>query len=231
MNAIPFDADAAKESVHKHHLFSALTDSQLNTVINSANVISLRTGQSLFEQGKQANHFYLLRSGQIKLYRLSAKGDEKVIEIIYPQQSFAEALMFMEKRLYPVNAEAIVTSEVWSFDSDSFIQILRQSTDTCFRLMSDMSIKLHHRLIEIDQLTLQTATVRLIGFLLQGIANNCNNEHDVHLDLPKYIIASRLSIKPETLSRILHNLCKDGVINIKGNIVHINNIEHLRNKI
>ena len=58
-------------------LFQALDEKQLKGVLKSSHVLSLAAKSSLFERGSVASHFYLLKSGQIKLFCLSEEGDEK----------------------------------------------------------------------------------------------------------------------------------------------------------
>ena len=93
-----------RDELHQIPLFAALDDQQLANFLKSSKAISLAAKKTLFEKGSPAEHFYLLRSGQVKLYCLSADGDEKVIEIINPSQTFAEAILFMPKHIYPVCA-------------------------------------------------------------------------------------------------------------------------------
>ncbi|HHQ43201.1 MAG TPA: Crp/Fnr family transcriptional regulator, partial [Chromatiales bacterium] len=140
-------------------VLAALSDEQLARVRRGARLVELAEGEHLFEHGQRAERFFMLREGRIKLYRLSPEGDEKVIEIIRPGQSFAEAVMFMEGKRYPVSAQALVRSELVAFDNAVFLQILRESVDTCFRVMAAMSMRLRARVNEIEALALQNATL------------------------------------------------------------------------
>lgn len=226
MSALLPNIDAV--ALRKNPLFTGLSDTQWASVIEHIRTHSLAEGDTLFEHGQPAARFFQLRQGQIKLYRLSIDGDEKVIEIIRPGQTFAEAVMFMEHNDYPVSAQALVPSKLISFDNELFLSLLRESVDTCFRLMGDMSRRLHSRLNEIDSLTLQNATFRLIHYLLNQLPEGALQDCDIQLGAAKNVIASRLSIKPETLSRILNNLSKAGILQVKGPLIHINDIDKLR---
>ena len=208
------------------YLFSRLDDEQLNRVISFSQEIQLNDGESLFEAGDQANRFFLVKSGKIKLTLLSANGNEKVIELVSPSFTFAEALMFAERREYPVRATAIGKTELIGVDSHKFMELLRGSIDTCFRLMSDMSVRLRKMVKEIDDLTLQTATARVAGFLYTKYVTENNNEFE--FDAPKGVIASRLSVKAETFSRILHNLMKHKVLEVNGHHVTVLDTEELK---
>jgi len=209
-------------------LLQALDDSQLESIFASTKKISLPAKTTLFEKGTPAEHFYMLHSGQIKLFFLSQEGEEKVMEIIYPKQTFAEAVMFMPQHIYPVNAEAITDSELFRFDIAFFHNLLENSKEVCFRLLSIMAKHLHARVNEIDNLTLHNATYRLAVYLLSQLPEDATALSAIHLSTPKNIIASRLSIKPETFSRILTRLCKKSLIDAKGNDITILDVDGLR---
>lgn len=205
-------------------LFQRLEEKQLERAARLAAVVRLSEGESLFEQQDLADRFYVLVSGQIKLFRLSADGSEKVIEVINPGATFAEALMFMEKPTYPVGAQALKASELISIDARDFVSMLKQSVDTLLMLAGDLSQRLHGLIRELNDLSLHTGTCRVATYFIQ---QHANNDDQFDLDLPKQILASRLSIKPETLSRIFRSLTNAGLIEISGNKITILDRAHL----
>lgn len=224
---------SSKHSIDDHvlkafFLFASLDDIQLNRIKQTMQYRQLQEGEFLFEHGQKAERFFFLLNGHIKLIRLSLDGMEKVIEIIRPGESFAEAIMFMEKQIYPVTSQAIIPSEVVSFENKVFLNILSESFDTCKRVMCDMSMRLRTWLGEIDNLTLQNATYRLVNYLLYQVPTDSKNSCQVSFQIPKHVIASRLSIKPETLSRILQHLSKEGLITVEGKIIYIHDLDRLK---
>lgn len=211
------------------HLFQALDDAQIEAVRHTMRVRDLDDGERLFDFGQPALHFYYVASGQVKLFRNSADGSEKVIEVVRSGQTFAEAIMFMRRSAgYPVSAEAIIASRVWVFDSETMTALLRESVDACFRLMAALSIRLRQKIDEIDRLTLHTATFRVICFLLEQVPGDFVPGSEVHLSMPKSVLASRLAIQPETFSRILARLTRDGMLRVQRNDIVIENIVGLR---
>ena len=220
----------SNDVLRQHHLLGELNDEHLDKIKKTLRVINLSDGEHLFEQGQSADRFYQVISGQIKLYLISLEGSERVIEVMQEGQTFAEAVIFMEERCYPVNSESIGKSELLAFDSDTFLNILAESKGACFRLLSDMSKRLHQRLNEIDYLTLQNATFRLIHYLLQQIPADHEDDDVVEIKLTtsKSIVASRLSIQPETFSRILKKLGKRELVSVKGKVITLLDVEALR---
>ena len=219
---------ATIEELKRIYLFEALNDKQLEKMLQTATTISLAGKEILFEARQPAQRFYLVRSGQVKLYSISAEGDEKVMEIVYPSQTFAEAIMFMQKHLYPVSAEAIKKAELISFSMPVFREILEESKETCFHLMATMSRRLHSRIDEINNLTLHNATYRLVVFLLDQLPSEAVELSEIHLTTPKSVVASRLAIQPETFSRILTRLASKGLIDVHGNDIALLDVDGLR---
>jgi len=217
-----------QQELRINHLFAGLNETQIMPIIQSAQVKHLTEGEHLFECMQHAEHFFLLRNGRIKLSLLSPDGNEKILHIIKPGETFGEAVMFMDNQNYPVNATALVDSEVLAFQSSVFRKVLSQSTDTCFRLLADMSAWLKKQLNEIDALTLQNATLRFINFLFQETPLSDPANKEVELPAAKNVVASRLSIQPESFSRILRNLQKNGLIRVSGNRITVLDYEGLR---
>lgn len=209
------------------YLFSELNDAQRERLGQSTLRIQLDAGEFLFEYGQTAERFFILLEGHIKLLRLSPGGGEKVIEIINPGESFAEAVMFMPRHVYPVSAQVIQPSTVLGFENKVFLDILEESFDTCRQVMRGMSLRLRMWLNEIDNLTLQNATYRLVYYLLSRAPKDCEVPCVVEFNVPKHVIASRLSVKPETLSRILHQLVNEGLITMENRSIKIYNLKKL----
>lgn len=219
-----------EDELRKNHLFRALDAQQMQRLQPHIGLKTLQQGEHLFEEGAEASHFYLVRRGQVKLYRLAPSGQEKVIEIVRPGQSFAEALMFLDVPAYPLSAQALSEVELFVIRNKGFIELLGESVETCFHVMADISVRLKGLLNEIDALTLQNASLRLVNFLLYLVQEQdaCDGCVEITLPAAKNIIASRLSIQPETLSRILTNLGKEELISVDGLNITVHDAEGLR---
>lgn len=206
------------ETLKQLELLSRLSDDQIDRVRRHSHITDLLEGESLFFQGDEAVDFYYVISGRIKLFRLSTDGKEKVVEIFEDGATFAEALMFMDEPHYPVTATALSPTRVIAINCADFKSMLLESVDTCFLLLGWMSNRMRNLVREIDALSLETGTVRTVSYLLQQAPAN-NSSFD--LKIAKSVIASRLSVKPETFSRILKNLQDKNIIEIEGKRVTI----------
>ncbi len=91
-----------------------------------------------------------------------------------------------------------------------------------------MSQRLHWHIGEIENLCLHNATFRLAAYLLRKVPAEADYGTNVHLSIPKVTLASRLSIKHETLSRILARLRKQGLIDVLGHEIILRDPQTLR---
>jgi len=215
------------EAVRRIYLFSGMGDQDFLDVMTQASSVTLAPGQLLFNQGDSANAFYWVAEGVIRLFRASPQGDEKVIELAGANRLFAEATLFMGGR-YPVNAVAQSPSRLVAFDSRAFKDWLSRDTERCFRMMAGMSARLHKLVNEIDRLTLMKGADRLLQYLLDHSDPDDTGRQRVEWEAPKQVIASRIGVKPETLSRLLHKLTDQGCIELQGQVLYIRDAERLR---
>lgn len=205
-------------ALKQSHLFSSLTDIQLDRIHRHCRTVRLEDGQPLFAQGDDVTYFYLVLSGKMKLYRVSPDGQEKIIEIVPQGEVFAEALMFMQHPYYPVSAAALSRTIVVAINAKDFKALLWDSVDTCLLLLGDMSFRLHKLINEIGTLTLDSGTCRVANYLLQHMPDD---QVCFDLEIAKSVIAARLSVKPETFSRIIKNLREQGIISIDGHKITV----------
>jgi CRP-like cAMP-binding protein len=195
--------------LRRHHLFSQLPEKIFEEVCGLAMLKRLACHSTLMHQGDPAKRFFLLVSGQIKLYRLTGEGQENLVEIIHPGQTFAEALLFSQARLYPVSATALKDSVLVSIEGSHYRNALEDQPKVCLAILASMSVHLHLRLRDIDTLTMASASRRVINFLFQE-RNPVSGL--IVLQVSKRLVASKLGIQPETFSRILHRLVDSGLI-------------------
>ncbi len=220
-------SEADFKALRRSHLFSDMEDGQFAEIMGHATPVEIAGGQLLFAQGDPVNAFYWVGEGLVRLFRSSPQGDEKVIELIGPGRFFAEAALFMGGR-FPVNAAAQTPSRLVAIDGVQFKAWLAQDASRCFRLLAGMSARLHKLVNEIDSLTLMKGTDRLLQYLLDHSEPDDSGQTMVELEAPKQVIASRIGVKPETLSRLLHKLSGLGYVEVRDNRILIKDEDKLR---
>lgn len=210
-------------------LFQALSDTQIDQLAAAAREKRLERGASLFRRGDAAQGFYVVVFGRIKLALPSPTGNEKVVEIIGPRQSFGEAVMFLD-RSYPVNAEALEDCLLLHIDSEIVTSLLTEDPSFARRMLAGLSLRLHSLIQDVESYSLRSSTQRVIGYLLQHCPDDGDAGDAASVELPtaKQVVASRLNLTPETLSRVFHELGRSGLIVVQGRMVSIPSVQRLR---
>ena len=210
-------------------LFHALTTEQLARLAEHTRSRRLAKNEMLFQKGDPALGFHVIVFGQVKLAFPSSNGNEKVVEIIGPNQSFGEAAMFSE-RSYPVFAEALTDSMVLHVSKDTVFDLLEKDPSFARRMLSGMAMRMHLLVQDVESYSLRSSTQRVIGYLLQHCPadEHCEDRVEITLPTSKQVIASRLNLTPETLSRIFHDLAQTRLIDMHGKQIVIANLRRLR---
>lgn len=199
-------------------LFSELSEADIQLVARYTRERQVARGEVLFQRGDLPHGFYFVVSGQVKLAFSSSQGTEKVVEIIGPMQSFGEAVMFMNHP-YPVFAEALSETVLVHVGQAVVSELIDRDSTFARKLLAGMAIRLHGLIQDVETYSLRSSTQRVIGYLLQVADNDAPCE--IALPTSKQVIASRLNLTPETLSRIFHDLSDAGLITVQGKRVSL----------
>jgi CRP-like cAMP-binding protein len=209
-------------------LFTDLNAVELDRLAQGCVLRRFARGESVFRVGEPCEEFHICVTGQVKLFALSPAGAEKVIDIISPGQSFAEALMFTG-RPYIINAQALSDALLLSVKKGTVEDEVARDPRFALRMLAGMSRRLHGLVHDVEAYALHSGVQRVIGYLLRDIGTEGDTPVMVSLPVSKATIASRLSLTPEYFSRVLHDLEAAGLIRIDKREIHILDAKRLAN--
>ena len=204
-------------------LFTDLSRAELERLALGCQLRRLSRGDTVFRVGEPCEEFHVTVTGQIKLFAISPAGQEKVIELVGPGNSFAEALMFTGKP-YIINAQALTDTLLLSVSKQAVLTEIEHDSRFALRMLAGISRRLHGLVHDVEAYALHSGMQRVIGYLLRDqVVEDCATGEVVTVSLPvsKATIASRLSLTPEYFSRVLHELEVAGLVRIDKRDVHI----------
>ncbi len=233
-------------------LFQEMTPAELQRLAEGCRLQRLQRGDTVFRVGEPCEEFHVAVTGQVKLFAISPAGQEKVIELIGPGQSFAEALMFTGKP-YIINAQALSDALVLSVGKDTVFGEISRDPRFAMRMLAGISRRLHGLVHDVQAYALHNGMQRVIGYLLRDVPGETGDaaeagylstgfgplgaddgaapppprELRVSLPVSKATIASRLSMTPEYFSRVLHELEAEGLIEMDRREIRIPDTERL----
>lgn len=206
-------------------LFSAMAESAARDFLGTQSVRVYEKGTLLFQQGEPASCFFVVLDGWVKIYRMTPEGSEAVVGVFRRGETFAEAAIFLGGR-FPVAAETVSTCRLLRIDGEHFRRRIREQPDLALSMLASASYHLKFLVEQIEQIKLLNAPQRVADFLV-SLCRSSNGPQTVELPYDKMLLANRLGMKPESLSRALAKLRPLGV-SVEREMVAIESVQSLR---
>lgn len=204
-------------------LFTEMNASELQRMADASQLRRLGRGDTVFRVGQPCEEFHVAVTGQVKLFAVSPSGQEKVIQLVGPGGSFAEALMFTG-RPYIISAQALTDTLLLTVSKQAVLDEIGRDPRFALRMLAGISRRLHELVNDVEAYALHSGMQRVIGYLLRdqdGVDGAADAAVTVSLPVSKATIASRLSVTPEYFSRVLHELKSAGLIEIDKRDIRI----------
>jgi CRP/FNR family transcriptional regulator len=195
-------------------LFEGLPYDQLANLSSIAVEKSFTRGQTIFSEGEPAAGFYVVLSGRVKIYKISAEGKEQILHIFGAGEPFGEVPVF-EGRRFPAHAIALDEASFLFFPRPAFINLVKSNPSLALNMLAVLSRRLRRFTVMVDDLSLKEVPGRLAAHLLY-LSDTQAGANTLELEIPKGQLAGLLGTIPETLSRILTKMVKQGFIESDG---------------
>ena len=208
-------------------LLAGLGDACLADIAKKTAPVRVERGEVVIKRGQHLAGFFGVLSGGLKLYLLSCDGQERVIRLIQPNDSFGEAIMFNDIPS-PVFVEAIKRTELVFFPRESVMPIFRERHDFALSMVQGLGRMLTELLTDLECCCLQNARQRISRYLCSLTPSDPRIGDQVELPASKAIVASTLNLSAETFSRELHALENQGLIRISRRIIYLNDRQRLK---
>jgi CRP-like cAMP-binding protein len=209
-------------------MFNELSPAARHSLLPHCSLLRFTRDDMIFRKGEGCEELHVLVSGRIKLYVVSAAGQEKVVELVEPGHSFAEAAMLLES-LYLLNARALTATLLLRIDKQAVMEQMAKNHRFSKQMLEKFAQRIQGLLRDVEGYALHSGVQRLIDYLL----NNLTGEHprtgvvSAYLPASKATIASRLSLTPEYFSRVLLELKIAGLIEIDKREIRILDVHQL----
>lgn len=212
-----------KSLLSNSSLFGMLDEHQLDEVVSSTSSMRVNANMCVVNQGDAPDGTFWVVYGQVKIVLYTKQGSEKTLEILGRNTCFGLGEMLLE-RPHLASVKTTIDSMLLHTDRNVMLHVAKDNFGFARELMTCVGRQFYGLVRDIEGYS-QTAKQRLTSYLLR----QCQRETSDYIELVanKSLIASRLSLTPETLSRLFHDLAEDGLISISGRRIKILNHEKM----
>jgi len=208
-----------EEILHTTTLFEGLDPKERTAIAKLIFEKTYDKGETIFFEGDEADGFYLVSGGQIKVFKMNPMGKEHILHIFGPGEPVGEVPVFSNQP-FPASAEAIVRSSLYFFPRKAFVTLIENNPSIALNMLAVLSKRLRQFAAQIENLSLKEVPARLAGYLIYT-AEEQGQGDVVRLPVSKGQLASLLGTIPETLSRIFSKMSDEGLIQVDGRNITI----------
>jgi CRP/FNR family transcriptional regulator, dissimilatory nitrate respiration regulator len=207
-------------------LFKSLPNVQLDRLAHIATTKTLKKGEVVFSEGQEADGFYVVVRGRVKICKLSSEGKEQVLHIVGFSEPFGEVPVFSGDR-FPANAQAIEEVLLMFFPRPAFVELIRSDPSLALNMLALLSKRLMQFTGLIEGLSLKDVPSRLASYLLD-FSSRAGGSNTLELDISKSLLADVLGTIPETVSRIFARMTAEGIVDVEGRRIVLVDRKRLR---
>jgi len=220
-----------RKLLRKVSLFSDLDESLFDILIEVIEVRSFPKNKIIFFEGDSGSALYFIKSGKVKVSKLSEAGREIIVHILGPGDIFAEVTLFQKDAVYPATAEVIEDAVIGMIRNKNLEKLVLENPQMALELIRALTNKITTIQERIRHLGANDAVERTIQVLLalsNGHGNKTQNGIELCVNITRQDLAAFVGTTRETISRILSKLNQAGVIDISGKSIVITDMEGLK---
>ncbi|WER49320.1 Crp/Fnr family transcriptional regulator [Cupriavidus sp. WKF15] len=195
-------------------LFRGVDARVLDAIAGVATQRRLHKGEFLFRRGEPCRGLFIVMDGLVKLSLPAAaggaKGAERAIEVFGPGAAFGEDVLFMDAP-QPADCQAMTRTTVLCIGSAVLWDAVSRDPLLSARLLRNLSSRLHALMRDIEATSLHNASQRVAGFL----CDEARAGRRTWLACTQRVMASKLGITPETLSRVVSRFCAEKLVRLE----------------
>ena len=184
---------------------------KLEALARQSRALHVQRGTAVARRSEPAPGLMVVVYG---LVSLSLKGGEheKVLRLVGAGDTFGEAVLFLDKPM-PLDATALADTLVVIVPAAPLLALIQSDSSFALGMLASLSQRLHELVTDFEATTQHGALERLAAYL-ESLAVPGIEPATASLPATKTIIAARLGITKETLSRLLRQLAEQGVIRL-----------------
>ncbi|MFA7084784.1 MAG: Crp/Fnr family transcriptional regulator [Arcobacteraceae bacterium] len=192
-------------------LFNDLCEKTLSQIESFTKEATFPKDSIVFYEGDESKYLYLLKSGIIKLYKVTSNNKEVILKYFHPNELIAEVANF-EQIPYPATAQAFTDIEVIMIDFASLKDIIYNNPSLAFKIQTSLIKKIKN----LENLV----SMHVVLDSQERVAKYIYDHTEQFFNTKNIITAEILNISPETLSRILRTFKNEGLINMAEKTVN-----------
>jgi CRP/FNR family transcriptional regulator len=218
-----------QQILSKVPIFSGLTEQELTFLTERTVERKIDGGEIAFSEGDPCAGLFVVRSGNIRIFKSAASGREQVLAIEGPGSSIAELPVF-DGGNYPASAQAVSESRLLFISKKDFQDLCMKHPDVALKVLKIVGSRLRRLVGIIEELSFTTVRHRLAALLVRLAkteGKSANGRVEFTLNANNQELAAQLGTVRELVSRNLSRLQAEGLIQLDGRTITVPDLAKL----
>lgn len=187
---------------------------------------SFDAGDSIFAEGDEATHCYLIQEGRVRLVK-RIRSSDRSLTVLRPGDLFGEDAL-MNRGARGASAVALTDVSALALDRETFGVLLSSSPDVALRLVEQLVRRLRHAEEQLENAMLRDRPSRVVNTLLR-LAQLRDRTPDGHvLAISPLELSSRVGLDVDAVKRAIQQLRDGGYLRIHDEKILLPDLGALR---
>ncbi len=182
----------------------------------------------IYHQGEDANCFYYIRKGRVRIYLSSENGGERTLSSVGRGSIIGEA-SFFDGQPRMSSARAVLRTELVSVNWEMMTGLFRRSPQTAMALLRQQAQTIRMLSAQLNSMTFADATARIADYLLRAAADHpdSHTKQGVSVVTTHEEMAAAVGVSRVTVSKIMMKLSADAIVKTGYRCVRVLDINRL----
>ena len=211
-------------------IFSELEDEFLEKIYKISRVRKYEKGRIIFMEGEPGEAFFYIKSGLVKISKLSRDGREHILHVLNEGHVFAEVTLFSNTE-YPATAEVLEDAEIGIIKNEDLEKVIKENPDLSLQMIKYLNKRLVEAHMKIRNLALYDTyerTAQALVKLAEDYGKKSSKGVNLDINISRQELANIVGTTRETVIRALTAFKKERLIGIEKNTITIIDLESLK---
>lgn len=211
-------------------IFSQLNDEFLEKIDSISIMRTYTKGRIIFMEGEPGEAFYYIKSGLVKISKVSSDGREHILHILNEGHVFAEVTLF-NNSTYPATAEVLEDAQIGMIKNSDLEQLIIKIPEISLQLIKYLNKRLVEAQNKVRNLALYDTfgrTAQALVKLAEDYGKRTSEGIVLDLNISRQELANIVGTTRETVIRVLAAFKKEKSIELDKSSIIIRNIEKVK---
>ena len=177
-----------------------------------ATIETMEASEFILSEGKRADFYFQIKTGEVKMYNINDNGKEFVQGIFYDGESFGEPPLLGDFK-YPASAATVKPTQLYKLSKTKLFELLTHNPEVNLKFTKALAKRLYYKATILKEISVHPPEHRILA-LIDFLKRKYGSEELFQVELTRQQIADLTGQRVETVIRDVKQLEQEGELKI-----------------